>query len=152
VASAEVWRRLSARPSSVALEPTGANMPTPAVRRRARDFVRGGERRGDRFGALARQRHVVLVRALAVGVADDEHGKLGLAGEQLGDFGERRPALRLDHRSVGVEIDSVERDMALVAETLRHCRGVDHLVGHFADHGDDQLGGDLVVVLAGDDT
>src|SRR6185312_5054081 len=57
--------------------------------------VRAGERRGHRLGALARQRHVVLVGALAVGVADNEDAHLRLAAEQLGHLGERRRAFLL---------------------------------------------------------
>src|ERR1700680_252443 len=66
----------------------------------------------DGLGAAARQVEVVIEIALIVGVADDEDVELWLACEELRDLVERRAALRLDRRLVGVEIDAIERDVA----------------------------------------
>src|SRR6266849_7081092 len=105
---------------------------------------------GDRLGAAARQIEIVVERALAVGVADDEDVELRLARQQLGDLFQRRAAFRLDHRLVGVEVDAIQRDVAGVAEALGHRGGIHHLVLDGAEFGDDQLRMDFLVVLADD--
>ncbi len=95
----------------------------------------------DRFGAALREIEIVFVSALAVGVADDEDVELRLTRQQLCDLLQRRAALRLQNRLVGIEIDAVERDVAGLAKALRHRGSIDHLVRDGAELGDRDLRG-----------
>ena len=104
-----------------------------------RDAIGLHQLRGDRLGAPPRQIEIVVERALAVGVADDEDVELRLAAQEFRDLLQRRAALGLDHRLVGVEIDAVERDVAGLAKALRHRGRIHHLVLDRAEFGDGEL-------------
>ncbi len=105
-------RRLRARPSSVAFDALGAASPKPRAIQLGPDDAPVLEIGNDRLGAAQAERPVVLGIAGRVGVAVDEHTKVGMSADEIGDLVENDGARRKDHGApVGEEHVAVDRQL-----------------------------------------
>lgn len=91
-----------------------------------RDSVLRLQTSRDCLGAFFRQLNVVRRRALIIGMTDHHQLACGIALEQRGDLVDLRFRFRRELDFVEIEIDAVQRDLAVCINALRQFAGLDH--------------------------